>query len=281
MLSIAWTKKFSLRYVDAAMPSQLPSFSIYPISQATTATFAKLYFRLTFLFFVERGSKRVLTHDGKELIGEEGDVFVFPPGSMVTMENRPRLTKSYRATGISYSQELIDLATSTAETSVPDQGPELLKPNPSESKRILAAIKAAVNEKNLPQAVLTHRQLEPIIWLRSHGIHLQKLATQNPIGLVRQLIETDLAYSWQAKEIAHALGMSQPTMRRRLSDAGQGFAKILLFTRLERGLTLLQTSHEPITQIAYECGFKTPAHFSDAFRKRFGIRPKDIRTPAI
>lgn len=262
------------------MPSEHMPFSIYPISQATTATFAELYFRLTFLFFVETGSKRVLTHDGKELIGEEGDVFVFPPGSIVTMENRPRLTESYRATGISYSQELIDLAAHSVDGVAPSHSPQLLKPDPDESKRILDPIKAGMTQGKLPQPVLTHRQLEPIIWLQSHGIHLQKTTTQDPIASVRQLIETDLAHPWQASEVASALGMSQPTMRRRLSEAGQGFAKILLFTRLERGLTLLQTSSEPITQIAYECGFKTPAHFSDAFKKRFGIRPKDIRIPA-
>ncbi len=262
------------------MACEAPSFSIYPISQATTATFSELYFRLTFLFFVERGSKRVLTSEGRELIGEEGDVFVFPPGSVVTMENRPRLDEGYRATGVSYSQDLIDLAAKYGENGASHHNPQLLKFEAKESAHILAAIRDGLSDEVLPNAVRTHRQLEPIIWLQSHGIYFQKSADQNLIGRVRQLIEADVTHSWQAAEVAQSLGMSQATMRRRLNEAGQGFAKILLFTRLERGLTLLQTTGNSITQIAYACGFKTPAHFSDAFKKRFDIRPKDIRIAA-
>jgi transcriptional regulator GlxA family with amidase domain len=46
---------------------------------------------------------------------------------------------------------------------------------------------------------------------------------------------------------------------------------------LEYGLSLLQTTDMQISQIALECGFKTPSHFSDSFRKRFNIAPKMIR----
>ena len=83
-----------------------------------------------------------------------------------------------------------------------------------------------------------------------------------------------------ANEVAEHFAMSEATMRRWLSKTGQGFAKILLHTRLERGLSLLQTTDDQISEIALDCGFKTPSHFSDAFRKRFGIKPKDIRLAA-
>jgi transcriptional regulator GlxA family with amidase domain len=69
-------------------------------------------------------------------------------------------------------------------------------------------------------------------------------------------------------------------LRRLLVKSGQGFAKTLLNTRLEHGLSMLQTTNVPVSQIALDCGFKTPSHFSDAFRKRFEIRPKEIRTAA-
>ena len=65
--------------------------SIFPITQATTATFTELYFRLTFFFFIQRGSKYVLCPTQGEVIGEEGDLMIFPPGSMVTVAERPRL----------------------------------------------------------------------------------------------------------------------------------------------------------------------------------------------
>lgn len=99
-----------------------------------------------------------------------------------------------------------------------------------------------------------------------------------PISQVRSLIETDLSHSWKAEEVTKHFAMSEATMRRWLSKSGQGFAQILLNTRLEHGLSLLQTTGAQVSEIAFECGFKTPSHFSDAFRKRFRIKPKDIRS---
>ena len=47
---------------------------IFPISQATTATFTDLYFRKTFFFFIQRGTKWVITPSQRKLIGNKGDL---------------------------------------------------------------------------------------------------------------------------------------------------------------------------------------------------------------
>ena len=263
------------------MACQEPPVSVYPIRQATTATFADLYFQRTSLFFVERGSKRIVTLEGEELVGEEGDVFMFPPGSVVTMENRPLLHENYRATGVSYTQEFIDIASRHLAPTTAEARPQLLQGKTDESREILAQIHRNFARSALPLAVQNHCQIEPLIWLDCHGIKVPANADTSETARIRQLVEADLAVPWQAKDAAKALGLSEPTMRRRLSKAGQGFAKILLYCRLERGLTLLQTTNNSITQISFECGFKTPAHFSSAFKNRFGIRPKDIRAPQV
>lgn len=82
--------------------------SIFHISQATNATFADLYFRLTFFFFIEQGSKQVEAPTQGQMLGEEGDLMIFPPGSMVTMVNRPVLGADYRALGVCFTHDLVD-----------------------------------------------------------------------------------------------------------------------------------------------------------------------------
>jgi AraC family transcriptional activator of tynA and feaB len=37
-------------------------------------------------------------------------------------------------------------------------------------------------------------------------------------------------------------------------------------------------SHIPITSIGYDVGFKNSAHFSRAFKARFGISPGEFRS---
>ncbi|MEO1250205.1 MAG: helix-turn-helix transcriptional regulator [Pseudomonadota bacterium] len=252
--------------------------SILPISQATTATFTDLYFRLTFLFFVQAGSKRVLSPPQGELIGEEGDLLIFPAGSMVTMENRPVMDRDYRAVGVSFSDDLIDTVFADQRPTASAGGIQIVRARPSRPMQILPMIRETLKSPGLPEPILRHRLLEPLVWLRHHGYLLRSQAEESPLTKVRGLIETDLTRSWRASDVADHLAMSEATLRRRLSTAGQGFAKILLHTRLEHGLSQLQSTDIPISEIAMNCGFGTPSHFSDAFKKRFGIRPKEIRT---
>ncbi len=255
--------------------------SIFAISQATTATFVDLYFRLTFLFFIERGSKQVETSTQGEILGEEGDLMIFPPGSMVTMKNRPVLGEDYRALGVCFTHDLIDAVFGDLPTPPEAKGVQIVAASAPDLADILALIQATVNDAAMPEIVRQHRLLEPLIWLREQGVYLPTQVQDQPISRVRSLIETDLSHPWMAEEVAEHFAMSEATMRRWLSRQGQGFAKILLHTRLEHGLSLLQTTDAQVSRIALDCGFKTPSHFSDAFRKRFGIKPKDIRSAAV
>lgn len=254
--------------------------SIFPITQATKATFTELYFRLTFFFFIQRGSKYVLCPKQGEMLGEEGDLMIFPPGSMVTMENRPVMEGDYRALGVCYSHDLINSVFSDLPKSEAHNGVQIVRVADSNLSGILSLIQNTLDNDALPETVRNHRLLEPLLWLREQGLRLPTQVEDSPISQVRSLIETNLSHSWKASEVAEHFAMSEATMRRWLSNTGQGFARILLHTRLEHGLSLLQTTNAQISEIALDCGFKTPSHFSDAFRKRFGIKPKDVRLAA-
>ena len=44
--------------------------------------------------------------------------------------------------------------------------------------------------------------------------------------------------------------------------------------RLECARKLLADNRKSVTEVAYECGFSTPSHFSRSFLERYGIQPK-------
>lgn len=274
------TTMIKLEHTHADLPEEVGQVSIFPITQATTATFADLYFRLTFFFFIQHGEKQVETPTQGEMLGSEGDLMIFPPGAMVTMVNRPVLDKAYRALGVCFSHDLIDAVFADAPSPKNATDVQIVRAAAHNPNSILSLIQENLANENLPEPVRRHRLLEPLIWLRAQGVILPTTAEEQPISKVRRLIETDLSHAWMADEVAKHFAMSEATMRRWLSKSGQGFAKILLHTRLERGLSLLQTTDQPISRIALDCGFKTPSHFSDAFRIRFGIKPRDIRLAA-
>lgn len=254
-----------------------PDVSVLSISQATTATFTDLYFQYTFLFFIQVGSKRVLCPINGELVGHAEDVMIFPPGSMITMENRPVLGDDYRATGVCFPGHMIEIVFANEKSKSGSAGIQIVQAFTGQSFQILNIIQATLNDTEIPEPIRQHRLLETLLWLKYHGVHLSPHEEEKPLSKVRRLIETDLSHPWRSNEVASYFAISEATMRRWLTESGQGFSKILQNTRLEHGLSLLQSTDIPIAEIALNCGFKTPSHFSDSFKKRFGIKPSEIR----
>jgi AraC family L-rhamnose operon regulatory protein RhaS len=48
--------------------------------------------------------------------------------------------------------------------------------------------------------------------------------------------------------------------------------------RAQRGHSLLLQTGLPISEIAYQCGYKNPFHFSRQISEQFGMSPRDVRT---
>ena len=58
---------------------------------------------------------------------------------------------------------------------------------------------------------------------------------------------------------------------------GDTFQTYLLRYRLERSKILLKSTASPITEIAFQVGFNSPAYYSLMFRKHNGISPTEYR----
>jgi AraC-like DNA-binding protein len=79
--------------------------------------------------------------------------------------------------------------------------------------------------------------------------------------------------------VAAKLGMTRRSMQRLLSANGATFNRIVGETLLRRAKALLDDSDVPITEIAFELGYRDPAHFSRAFRRWTGLSPISYRNP--
>ena len=75
-----------------------------------------------------------------------------------------------------------------------------------------------------------------------------------------------------ASEAARALGMSERSLARALSDEGTGFRELRDEVRQERAITMLRAG-ERIDRIARHLGFSDPSAFHRAFRRWTGRSP--------
>lgn len=83
---------------------------------------------------------------------------------------------------------------------------------------------------------------------------------------------------WTIERIAGEIGMSRSRFAE-LFQAMIGRAPMgyLAEIRLQKAMTLLRRTSEPIQRIADRVGYRSPAAFTRAFAERYGMAPRDVR----
>lgn len=251
----------------------------FKICQANTHAFRDLYIRNTLFVLVQSGSKHIALGTSDSFNANVEELLVFPSGSYISIENRIISGGDYSALCISYPDNLIDKVFEESTRNPEKTGAILVQDCP---KGLITSMRSLIGElksDSYPDKILEHRALEPLLWIKNLGFHLTTPFDKRVDSVIRDMVKDDLCHKWRIGDVAHGLGYSEATLRRRLSVLKTTFSDIVTNVRLENGLTLLQTSDLPISSIAMQSGFSTPSHFSDAFKKRFDIQPKHIRDP--
>ncbi len=93
-----------------------------------------------------------------------------------------------------------------------------------------------------------------------------------------EVIEANLYNNLSVPELAELTNRSESTFKR---DFKKWYivspAKWLKNKKLERAAELLRTSDLSISEICWNCGFESPAHFSTSFHTKYGKSPRDYQ----
>lgn len=102
----------------------------------------------------------------------------------------------------------------------------------------------------------------------------RSIAVENAISLSA----SGASQALDVGRLAAAAGYSRHHFSR-LFSASEGVSpgRYLVRLRLNEALRMLEHTDDPIKQIAHRCGFADPNYFSKAFRRVFGISPRDVR----
>lgn len=245
---------------------------IITIRQDMSTAFRSVPIPAHLVLFVHRGEKRVRDLSGQDWRVGPGDVAFFAAGERYTFENRADPDGAYRATGVTLSDSLLR---------------SMLEDVPRSGQRVARVPEALADRLNalqqegeaLPPAIFRHRLGELILWLCHAGIDCRP-AGHDLVARLAEMIGKDLERRWLAPEAAQALGMSEATLRRRLSEASTRFSDLVLEIRMMQAVGMLQASDLSVSEIAYACGFATPSHFAESFRMRMDVSPSAFRRDA-
>ena len=136
----------------------------------------------------------------------------------------------------------------------------------------LSSIDQNLERGGYEAASLLHRLMEG-------GRSTDMIAVTDP--LVRQglkYIETNLATSFGAVQIATALGITQNVLHKHFAaELGRSVGREIARRRLAKVKLLLRNTKMSISQIAADTGYCTPSHLSNAFHAATGTSPRAWR----
>ena len=102
--------------------------------------------------------------------------------------------------------------------------------------------------------------------------------TNRTVLTALSLIERGIDQPLSRQDIAAQCGKSLRQLERLFeTHLGRSMTDSIRHLRLTRAAHLLRTTDASITQIALECGFASPAHFSRRFHQQFGLAPSGVR----
>ncbi len=225
---------------------------------------------LTFLF--PHGPVTLIPSDGFALVN---------PGQFVDLDKRPAADGSpFRSLFITVSEATIERfrqlypAAAAAENSA----------SPLRTTQAFGTVVPALiplleslKENNLSDARLEIRLFDLLQCLAEQGLAFSPPVRNSTGERLRRLLEQQPERRWTTKIAGQALAMSEATLRRRLNGENLKFDALLREVRLQHGMTLLQTTRWPLTQIADASGYLSAARFSARFRTRFGVSPARLR----
>lgn len=94
---------------------------------------------------------------------------------------------------------------------------------------------------------------------------------------VKNLLKENSLNTLSIEQISDQLNMSERTLRRKLQQEKTSFRDILLDTRMEESRSLIKQGKLSLEQISYSLGYQNPPTFSNAFKKKYGISPKQYK----
>jgi len=103
------------------------------------------------------------------------------------------------------------------------------------------------------------------------------------VDQVRSAIEAHLGdEQFTVERLAAEVAQSRGNLHRRLRDLiGETPSDLIRRLRLERAAAMLEARAGSVSEVAYAVGFKSVAHFSNAFHEMHGVRPSAWRDLAL
>ena len=154
-----------------------------------------------------------------------------------------------------------------------------LKPgNPAEFEQRIRSLLELLDRKERGTEPLVAGKTYELLFRISEVFHAEHLAYPETLLRARDFMTRNFQNPIRLEEIASYAGVSQPTLvrlfRRHFSRHP---LEVLIEIRLVFAKSMLAATDLPLKDISWRSGYASPYYFSTAFRKKYGMPPRDYR----
>jgi AraC-like DNA-binding protein len=217
---------------------------------------------------------------------DSGSLLLFPSGLEMDFENRPSAcARQYAALILEIDDRILarmrycyPKLTRAASSRNGCTGPlVLVKKSPPVDEAFSHLLHALAPQGRRSDAIVEHRTLEMLITFAENGVDLGLLYGRDLAARARACLRSEPSRPWTLKDLAHTVGTSVSTLKRRLvADGGGWFRAVLAEERLSAAHTLIDCGAS-VTEAAYSCGYSSLSGFSKRYRQMYGEQPSQRR----
>ena len=200
---------------------------------------------------------------------------LLPAGVVVDLANEPGPMNVYEAVSVTLDPSLTVHASPGLESVT---AAAVLSASDGFAAAVWRAREVMVDGA-VPLAVARHAASELTAWLAAYGRHFPTERVSTFTGRLRAYISDHPDAPWGTAKSSNLMAVSEATLRRRLAREGLTLTDLVQDVRMSHALTLLQSSDDPVVQIALACGYGDQVSFARRFKARFGLTPTEFRTP--
>ncbi len=152
------------------------------------------------------------------------------------------------------------------------------------TRDIIAKITDNPYQGDLQTVYIQHKLIElifhsiPILRKNKSRLLDKSQVKTETLSKVKEFIMSNLDTRLSLNSIAREVVLNEYTLKTRFKELyGQSVIDFCIEMRLKRAFKEIQTTDKKITSIAYDTGYSSVGNFSNAFYKRYGFRPSELR----
>ncbi|MEQ9891630.1 AraC family transcriptional regulator [Pectobacterium aroidearum] len=275
-----------LREADWTLPSGQPlqRYGLCALAQPhlrTPQQTTRFHFYEATLLLVLSGQLTLLEQNGTTIVDTPSQLCLITPNASADLTKTPGGHDSvFRSIFLTFSSTLL----AQFYHRYPEKLTPVHHPDPftrlaldDELTRTLQYLVEGITSDALSESRLELRLMDMLLVLSEQGYHFDAPPQPGITAQLRALISEEPEHHWTAQSAGRRLAMSEATLRRRLSAEQTRFEVLLLETRMQHAMMLVQTTSWSMQRLAEACGYKSSARFSERFKTRFGCSPTKIR----